>query len=128
MARQGRQRTCSGCGGQLSRYNPGNSCRACVVGNDDGCCAKVAGDPSVHPLLIPWALPESPARRAPVPLSVVSDVRTSDRSCAAERTHDLLDCDCGYVTQSMKVQILDMLDTHAAYTRIRQRVDDDGEG
>lgn len=36
MVGQGLQRRCRGCGGRLSRYNPGNSCRACVTGSDEG--------------------------------------------------------------------------------------------
>lgn len=50
MVQQGRPRKCRGCGGQLSRYNPGNSCRACVAGSDERYCGAVSGDQRIHPL------------------------------------------------------------------------------
>lgn len=43
--------------------------------------------------------------------------RTRDPLCAVDITHDLLDCNCGYVTRCMKVMILDVREGHAAQTR-----------
>ena len=178
MVRQGRQRTCQGCGGRLSRYNPGHCCRACVVGSDERPSGVVAGDSGVHPLrwarrrrgmsldtlaglvglsasflcriehgerelhrkshvlalaevlrvtpaeLMPWVGAGTPAAQlVPAPSRAVSAVRTGQGLCAAETTGDLLDCDCGYLTHNMKVQILEVWDAHAAHTRDRGHAD-----
>lgn len=45
--------------------------------------------------------------------------RAKYRPCAASTTGDLLDCDCGYMTDSMKIVILDMLDDHTLHTMNR---------
>lgn len=67
--------------------------------------------------LIPWVLSENPAGRSRVGLSGLPVVRPGAGSCAAEKTRDLLDCDCGCVTDGMKVQILDMWDAHGPHVR-----------
>lgn len=43
------RRRCRGCGLPLSRYNPENSCRACVRGSTESACTAY-GDSEVHPL------------------------------------------------------------------------------
>jgi hypothetical protein len=40
---------------------------------------------------------------------------SSDALCTTEKTNDLLDCDCGGLTQWMKVAILDLRDAHTAH-------------
>lgn len=37
------------------------------------------------------------------------------RACTASITRDLLDCDCGHVTDFMKMHILSMLDEHTLH-------------
>lgn len=78
--------------------------------------------------LMPWVLAGTPAQRVPAPLRPVSTVCTGQGSCAAETTGDLLDCDCGYLTHSMKVQILEVWDAHAAHARDRGHTTRSGSG
>lgn len=42
------------------------------------------------------------------------------RACAASTTGDLLDCDCGYMTNHMKAQLLTLLEEHTLSSLDRQ--------
>lgn len=53
--------------------------------------------------------------------------RTIYRRCAASATRDLLDCDCGYVTDHMKIHLLAILDEHTSHT-IERGLDHERQG
>lgn len=61
----------------------------------------------------------SPLPEPPPPPSRNSDDQEHHshyRPCTASTTGDLLDCDCGHITDTMKITLLDLLDDHTVHT------------
>lgn len=88
-------------------------------------CAPVS--PSTRCKSSRSAISAASTERQGSPMSSTSGQDTDSlafRPCAASVTGDLLDCDCGFVTTHMKIEILTMLDDHTLHTLDRQL--DDG--
>lgn len=57
-------------------------------------------------------LPTGPSRKTP---DSMEDQISSYRVCTASTTGNLLDCDCGHVTDFMKMHMLSILDEHTLH-------------